>query len=79
LTLSNPVLKAPKASAIETIHDEALSNFAFKFNLRRYRERGKYCHNDSCTVMGPLKNFKQCPLCKFARYCGKAWGLLISY
>jgi len=38
LTLSNPVLKAPTASAIETIYDELLSNVAFMFNLRRYNE-----------------------------------------
>jgi hypothetical protein len=38
LTLSNPVLKAPAALAIETIYDdELLSNVAFKINLRCYK------------------------------------------
>jgi len=36
LTLSNPVLKPPTAPEIETVHDEKLSNVAFKFNLRCY-------------------------------------------
>jgi len=34
LTLSNPVLKAPMASALEC--DELLSTFVFEFNLRRH-------------------------------------------
>jgi len=36
LTVSNPVMKAPTASAIETIYDDLLSNVAFKLNLRCY-------------------------------------------
>ena len=38
MTVSKPVLKAPMVSALEAIqrNSEALSNFAFKFNLRRY-------------------------------------------
>ena len=38
LTPSNPVLKAPTASVIETIYDELLSDVAFRFNLRCYNE-----------------------------------------
>ena len=31
-----------------------------------------YCYNDGCEVMGHLKEFKVCPQCKTARYCGAA-------
>ena len=33
---------------------------------------GKYCHNEGCEVEGLLKEFKVCPQCKTARYCGAA-------
>jgi len=32
----------------------------------------KYCFNDGCQVVGHLKDFKVCPQCKTARYCGAA-------
>ena len=32
----------------------------------------KYCHNDGCKVVGPLKDFKVCPQCKITWYCGAA-------
>jgi len=35
-------------------------------------EGGMFCRNDGCTVVGLLKDFKVCPLCKSARYCGAA-------
>jgi len=35
-------------------------------------EGGKHCHNDGCEVVGHLKDFKVCPQCKTARYCGAA-------
>ena len=35
-------------------------------------EGAKYCHNDRCEVVGLLKDFKVCPQCKTARYCGAA-------
>ena len=35
-------------------------------------EGGKYCFNDGCEVVGHLKDFKVCPQCKTARYCGDA-------
>jgi len=35
-------------------------------------EGAKYCHNDGCDVVGKLKDFKVCPQCKIARYCGSA-------
>ena len=39
--------------------------------LRRHsREGAKYCHNEGCEVVGQLKDFKVCPQCKTARYCG---------
>ena len=31
-----------------------------------------YCVNEGCTVVGHLKDFKVCPQCKTARYCGDA-------
>jgi len=33
---------------------------------------GHYCFNDGCEVVGQLKDFKVCPQCKTARYCGDA-------
>ena len=32
----------------------------------------KHCFNDGCEVVGHLKEFKVCPQCKTARYCGAA-------
>ena len=32
----------------------------------------KYCRNEGCEVEGLLKDFKVCPQCKTARYCGDA-------
>ena len=32
----------------------------------------QYCVNDGCEVVGLLKDFKVCPQCKTARYCGDA-------
>jgi hypothetical protein len=32
----------------------------------------QYCRNEGCEVVGPLKDFKVCPQCKMARYCGAA-------
>jgi len=31
-----------------------------------------YCDNDGCEVRGQLNDFKVCPQCKSARYCGAA-------
>ena len=33
---------------------------------------GNYCCNDGCEVVGHWKEFKVCPQCKTARYCGDA-------
>jgi len=33
-------------------------------------EGAPYCRNDGCQVAGHLKDFKVCPQCKSARYCG---------
>jgi len=39
--------------------------------LRRSALEGdKYCHNEGCEFVGHLKEFKVCPQCKTARYCG---------
>jgi len=35
-------------------------------------EGGQYCRNDGCEVVGQPKDFKVCPQCKNARYCGDA-------
>ena len=35
-------------------------------------EGGRYCLNEGCEVVGQLKDFKVCPQCKTARYCGAA-------
>jgi hypothetical protein len=39
---------------------------------RRAREGAAYCRNEGCEVVGHLKEFKVCPRCKTARYCGAA-------
>jgi len=31
-----------------------------------------YCHNETCEIVGHRKDFKVCPQCKTARYCGDA-------
>jgi len=33
---------------------------------------GRFCRNEGCEVAGLLKDFKVCPQCKDARYCGAA-------
>ena len=35
-------------------------------------EGGAYCRNETCDVVGQMKDFKVCPQCKSARYCGAA-------
>jgi len=35
-------------------------------------EGGQYCHNEGCEVVGHRKDFKFCPQCKTAMYCGAA-------
>ena len=35
-------------------------------------EGGIFCVNDGCQVVGLQKDFKVCPQCKTARYCGAA-------
>jgi len=45
-------------------------------HLNRFRREAlvgaKYCRNEGCEVVGLLKDFKVCPQCKMARYCGVA-------
>ena len=50
-------------------HD--LSGYLDRFR-RQVLEGAPYCFNDGCEVMGLLKDFKVCPQCKTARYCGDA-------
>jgi len=41
--------------------------------LRKIKLEGfRYCYNEGCDVVGQLKEFKVCPQCKIARYCGEA-------
>jgi len=41
--------------------------------LRDMAQQGApFCQNDGCEVVGHLKEFKVCPLCKVVRYCGEA-------
>jgi len=43
--------------------------------LDRFRntlEGAHYCRNEGCEVVGQQKDFKVCPQCKNARYCGAA-------
>jgi hypothetical protein len=43
------------------------------YNLRTVTLEGSpYCHNNVCEVVGQRKDFKVCPQCKTARYCGAA-------
>jgi TPR repeat protein len=35
-------------------------------------EGARYCVNEGCMFVGHLKDFKVCPQCKTARYCGAA-------
>jgi len=39
---------------------------------REALEDAPYCYNDGCEVVRQLKDFKVCPQCKAARYCGDA-------
>jgi len=39
---------------------------------RNALEGAAYCCNEGCAVVGLLKDFKVCPQCKTARYCGAA-------
>jgi len=50
-------------------HDPAYGLNGFR---RMALEGCKHCYNAGCEVVGPLKDFKVCPQCKTARYCGAA-------
>ena len=50
-------------------HDPVIMLQAFR---RVALEGGQYCINDGCEVVSLLKDFKVCPQCKIARYCGDA-------
>jgi len=52
-------------------HEDPLRS---RLNALRYMvlKGAPYCHNDGCVVEGLLKEFKVCPQCKTARYCGDA-------
>jgi len=49
LTVSKPVLEAPRFQRLKAQYDETLSNLAFEFNLRRYnKEKAKKCDTQPC-------------------------------
>jgi hypothetical protein len=67
---------ATSAEVIEG-HDvppDVLTSTAQADELSREALEGiNYCYNDTgCGVVGQLKDFKVCPLCKIAWYCGDA-------
>jgi hypothetical protein len=39
---------------------------------REALEEADFCFNEGCEVVGHLKDFRVCPQCKSARYCGNA-------
>ena len=55
-------LRKGKLNVVDELH-------AFR---RIVLEGGMYCQNDGCVFVGLLKDFKVCPQCKTARYCGAA-------
>ena len=42
------------------------------FFRKRVQEGAKHCYNEGCEVVGHPKDFKVCPQCRAARYCGAA-------
>ena len=47
-----PTLKAPGNKLLQLKYDKPLSDFAFKFNLRRYRKESQIIKGHSDTVRG---------------------------
>jgi len=61
------------ASVLHWLHKGGYDKVVVLDELRRRALQGyKYCHNEGCDVVGHPKDFKVCPLCKIARYCGEA-------
>ena len=48
-------------------HDPVAELDAFRIKAL---EGAPYCRNEGCEVVGHLRDFKVCPQCKTARYCG---------
>jgi len=40
--------------------------------LKDLLQGSMFCQNEGCEVVGQLKDFKVCPQCRYARYCGDA-------
>jgi hypothetical protein len=60
-------------SAVHWLRKGGLSLVDALNSCRRMALEGAaYCCNEGCEVVGLLKEFKVCPLCKTARYCGAA-------
>ena len=53
-------------------HADTELHLALHVIRRMALEGSDYCHNETCQVVGLLKEFKVCPQCKTARYCGDA-------
>ena len=53
-------------------YDPLLAIFTLESLRKTALEGDMYCCNDGCEVVGHLKDFKACPQCKNARYCGDA-------
>jgi hypothetical protein len=64
----------PPDVLIGVVHWLRRGGFPVDTQLIRFRsvalEGAMYCHNEGCEVVGHLKDFKVCPQCKTARYCG---------
>ena len=58
-----------RKGSIDGKHDPLTELVRFR---REALEGNNYCHNEGCEVVGLLKDFKVCPKCKNARYCGAA-------
>jgi len=66
----------PLDSLTSVVHWLRKGGFHLVDKLNRFRSEAldgaQYCWNEGCEVVGHLKEFKVCPQCKTARYCGNA-------
>jgi hypothetical protein len=60
----------PSPGANPTIQERII--FSLDMPRSTARDGAPFCRNDGCQVVGQLKDFRVCPQCKSARYCGKA-------
>jgi len=57
---------------VEGVHGNGNPLFLLDGLRKDALEGAMYCYNETCQVLGQLKDFKICPQCKSARYCGAA-------